>query len=439
MHRTFERILLAGFPLLLFVGDIAHAQGHADHDPEAMQMDTSTPKRGTGTSWTPASSPREMIHVQSGDWGLMVHGFANFAWQQESAPRGISDVFSTNMAMFSANRSIGKGTFDFRVMTTLEPTLGATGYPLLLQTGETADGTNPLFDRQHPHDVLMELSLGYSRPIGENDRLFAYFAPVGDPAIGPSAFMHRASGLDNPVAPITHHWLDATHISYGVFTFGWSRANRVKLEGSVFNGREPDAERWNLEKFQLDSVSIRLTVNPSPNWSVQASMARMEEPERLHPDQSLLRMTASATYNRRLANGNWQSTIAWGRNKWEELPTAPTQLPPGVHIHFTPGIQPSRNAVLGETALRFWSRHTVFARGEWAEKDELFIAADRRHSLVYNVGKVNAGYILDLLTLEHARIGAGAYGALHWVPKDLEFVYGGRPSGYGFFVRVKII
>jgi len=417
----------------------AAAQDHTTHEQSDDEQATEAPRRGSGTSWLPSSSPMEMFHFTGGDWNFMVHGFANFAWQDESEPRGETDFFSTNMAMFSAGRDAGKGLFDFRIMASLEPTMGATGYPLLLQTGESADGTNPLFDRQHPHDLLMEVSLRYERPIGETDKIFAYFAPVGDPAIGPTAFMHRFSGVDIPVAPITHHWLDATHVTYGVLTFGWNRSNTVQLEGSIFNGREPDAERWDVEKFRLDSYSVRLSVNPWPNWSMQGSMALLEEPERLHPGQSVVRMTASMTYNRPLSDGNWQSTIAWGRNKWDEPPGAPTALPGGTHAHFTPGIQPTRSAVLGETGARFKGLHTVFARGEWAEKDELFLAADRRHSLVYNVGKFSAGYLIDFLRLTHARIGAGFYASMHWVPSDLEFVYGERPTSYGLFFRIKII
>lgn len=411
---------------------------HAQHEGG---QDSTSPSPGSGTSWLPASSPMEMLHFSSGDWSFMVHGFANFAYQEEAEPRGTSEFFSTNMAMFSAAHGAGSGELAFRFMASLEPTLGSTGYPLLLQTGETADGINPLFDRQHPHDLLMELAFRYDVPIGRTDSLFFYFAPIGDPAIGPSAFMHRFSGVDNPVAPLAHHWLDATHISYGVMTFGWSRNDKVKLEGSIFNGTEPDAERWDVDKIKLDSFSTRITVNPTPNWSIQGSMGLIKSPEILHPDQDLLRMTASVTHNRVLggdaSRGNWQTTAAWGRNKWEDPLLGATGLPTG-HIHFTPGVQPTRNAVLAESGIRFQGMHTVFGRWEWAEKDELFIAADRRHQLVYSVYKLNAGYLIDFLRLDHVRIGAGVYGAVHWVPDDLVFVYGERPSSYGFFFRLKI-
>ncbi len=416
--------------LLLLIVPHANAQEH-EH---GVSNEHERPREGSGTSWQPASSPMEGLHFSSDEWAFMVHGFANFAYQKESDPRGRSDGFSTNMAMFSANR----GGFGIRFMASLEPMLGSEGYRLLLQTGETADGRNPLYDRQHPHDVLMEVSMRYRRPVTKTDEIFFYFAPVGDPAIGPTAFMHRAAAVENPVAPIAHHWLDATHISYGVSTFGWSRAKKVKLEGSLFNGREPDANRWDVDPIRLDSFSARMTVNPSPNWSLQGSLGLLQEPEILHPGQDLLRMTASATYNRPLPQGNWQTTIAWGRNKWDE-PVAPQVLPASFHIHFTPGVQPTRSAFLVETGWRFAGAHSLFARWEFAEKDELFRSSDRRHQLVYQVSKLNAGYVMDFLQLQHLSIGAGAYGSLHWVPDDLLFVYGERPKSYGFFLRFKIL
>ena len=433
------------FLVLLFVSSSSSlwAQDHAQHEQHGgREQDADAPSPGSGTSWLPASSPMEMFHFSSDEWIFMLHGFANFAYQEESEPRGTSEFFSTNMAMFSAGRGAGPGDFAFRFMASLEPTLGPTGYPLLLQTGETADGTNPLFDRQHPHDLLMEVALRYDLPIGRSGSVFFYFAPIGDPAIGPSAFMHRFSGVDNPVAPLAHHWLDATHISYGVLTFGWTRNDRVKLEGSIFNGTEPNADRWDVDEIKLDSFSTRITVNPTPNWSVQASVGFLKSPEILHPDQDLLRMTASVTHNKVLggdaSRGNWQTIAAWGRNKWEDPLIASTGVPTG-HIHFTPGVQPTRNAVLAESGIRFKGLHTVFGRWEWAEEDELFISADRRHQLVYSVYKLNAGYLIDFLRLAHVRVGAGVYGAVHWLPDDLLFVYGERPSAYGFFFRFKII
>jgi hypothetical protein len=429
-----------------------HEEGHSDepaqHHAGTMQGFYGTydaGREGSGTSWLPASTPMEGFHFAAGEWSFMFHGFVNFVYQNESEPRGSSESFATNSAMFTVQRPMGAGKFGVRFMTSLEPTLGQEGYPLLLQTGETADGTNPLFDRQHPHDVLMEAALTYSRPVNAKSSFFVYFGPAGEPALGPPAFMHRFSASDNPIAPLVHHWFDSTHITYGVLTFGWVSDDKIKIEGSIFNGREPDQERWDVDRVQLNSYSARLTLNPTPNWSFQGSFGELDQPEQIHQGIDVIRVSASAAYNRPLQRGNWQTTVAWGRNKRER--TFLTYQPPtqsgGSHVHFIPGefgVSPvlTQNAFFAETGLRLRERHSVFARFEWAEKDELYVASDPRHGLVYDVSKLNAGYVFDLLQFGPLRVGAGAYGSIHFLDEGLVELYGERPTSYGVFLRAKI-
>ena len=179
------------------------------------------------------------LHFTGGDWQLMAQGFVNAIYDRQTGPRGDEKVFTESMAMLMANRPLGPGTIGLRGMVSLDPTMGKSGYPLLVQTGETADGTTPLVDRQHPHDFFMELATSYSVQLGESSAAFAYVGLPGEPALGPSAFMHRFSAMRNPEAPLTHHWLDSTHITFGVATLGVSRGP-LQLEGSWFNGREPD-------------------------------------------------------------------------------------------------------------------------------------------------------------------------------------------------------
>jgi hypothetical protein len=196
-------------------------------------------------------------------------------------------------------------------MLSLEPaTIGKEGYPLLLQTGETADGRTPLIDRQHPHDLLMELAGSYSLS-SRNRSLFLYGGLPGEPALGPPAFMHRSSGINIPVAPITHHWLDSTHITYGVLTAG-AVVDRVKVEASAFRGREPDEDRWDIESPKLDSHSFRLSVNPTDHWSLQTSYGRIHSPEQREPDVNQDRTTASAIHDGTFGDtGRWEGTLAW--------------------------------------------------------------------------------------------------------------------------------
>src|SRR5262249_48321365 len=156
----------------------------------------------------------------------------------------------------------------------------ARGYPLLLASGETADGVTPLIDRQHPHDLFMELSAAYSHRLTDRTALFVYAGLPGEPAFGPPAFMHRLSIMDSPEAPISHHWLDSTHITFGVVTAGIV-LDRVKLEVSRFHGREPDQHRYDIETGALDSTALRVSWNPTAHWSLQASWADVTSPEQL--------------------------------------------------------------------------------------------------------------------------------------------------------------
>src|SRR5439155_21379483 len=192
------------------------------HQMQGLYGPYSMTREASGTAWQPEATPMEGLHLMPGDWMLMFHGSAYGVYDYQSGHRGDRKFFSPNMAMGMAQHPLGPGTFGLRTMLTLEPaTIGKTGYPLLLQTGETADGKTPLIDRQHPHDLFMELAATYSVAIGEQSSIFGYFGYPGEPALGPATFMHRFSGMDNPEAPITHHWLDSTHVTFGVATLGY--------------------------------------------------------------------------------------------------------------------------------------------------------------------------------------------------------------------------
>ncbi len=173
----------------------------------------------------------------------------------------------------------------------------------------------------------------------------------------------------------------------------------------------------------------------------------LNQPEALHPKIDYLRITASATYNRRRDHGNWQSTLAWGRNKRERtvLSVDPTAVL--THNHWTtsggiPGmvIAPVlvQNAFLAESSLRFADAHDVFARLEWVEKDELFTVDDPRHISVYNVGKLNLGYSFDFVRSRWLGLGAGVAGSLHFLPSELDAAYGETPVSFYGFVRARL-
>jgi hypothetical protein len=391
------------------------APGHEMHEMMGFLGPYPMSREASGTSWQPDSSPMEGIHWTRGAWMGMVHSFADVVYDHQGGPRGDDDVFGPTMLMVMAQRPAMRGTLGLRAMLSIDPaTVGKRGYPLLLQTGETADGHTPLIDRQHPHDLFMELAAVYSHPLGKRGSVFGYFGLPGEPALGPATFMHRFSGMELPEAPIGHHWLDSSHITFGVATAGLT-FGRWKVEASAFNGSEPDENRWDIEAPRFNSGSGRVTFNPSANWSLQASYGHLKEPEELEPGIDVNRTTASVTYNHPRAGGsNWQSTLAWGHNAKD------------------PG--DSTNAVLLESTLRM-GRHTFFGRGETARKDELFESGPHAHE-PFDVGKVTVGYIFDVARSGHLALGVGGLGSLHFVPAEIERDYGSRrPRSFMLFVR----
>src|SRR5258706_13129991 len=271
---------------------------------------TSMGAMGSGTSWQPSSAPMYMSHKQSGSWLLMFHYNAVVGVNSQGGPRGVTKFESANWFMPMAYRKLGKGTVQLRGMFSFELfTFPRGGSPLLFQTGETYKG-QPLIDRQHPHDLFMELSAQYTLPLGEHGTWFTYFGYPGEPALGPVAFMHRASASDNPAAPLAHHLEDSTHISFGVLTTGFTY-RWLKLEGSIFNGREPDENRYNFDAHKWNSRSARLSIMPNTNWTMQVSYGFLRGPEASEPTTDIRRATASVQYNKPFEHGNWASALIW--------------------------------------------------------------------------------------------------------------------------------
>ena len=375
-------------------------------------------REASGTSWQPESSTHTGIYAMADDWVLMGHARFNGVYDWQQGPRGDSDSFLSGMIMGMASRHFeGGDTLQFRAMLSPEPLMGKSGYPLLLASGETANGTTPLIDRQHPHDLFMELSVAYSHALSAKDSVFLYAGLPGEPAFGPPAFMHRQSILDSPEAPITHHWLDSTHITYGVVTMGFVH-DTWKIEASRFRGREPDQFRYNIESGTLDSTSARLSWNPTPEWSLQTSWAHQVSPEQLEPSVDQDRVSASAIYTHQLAeHASWSTTLAWGKRR----STGALAL----------------NAYMLESAVNPAELWTVFARAEREQNNELLSPA--LFPAAYSVGKISVGVIRDFRLASHVTIGAGALYARNFVPQTLSLLYGSSdPAGAMAFVRVKI-
>jgi hypothetical protein len=387
---------------------------------DAMESPLGVPesREASGTSWQPDSTPMHALHFMVDDWMVMAHGNVFVGFDDQTGRRGGHEWTSTNWAMLMARRPLGGGDLGLRTMVSLEPaTVGRDGYPLLLQTGESLGG-QPLHDTQHPHDLFMEVAAVYSRPFTDDVGLELYAAPAGEPAIGPTAFMHRFSASSDPLAPLGHHWMDSTHVSFGVVTAGLF-TRRCKLEGSYFTGREPDENRWDFDFRRLDSWSGRFTVNPTENWSAQVSAARLRSPEALEPDTSVSRTTASVAYNRPWSSeGDWATTLAWGRNR--------------------PDLETATNAFLLESNLELDRHHVPFARAEYVRKSgrDLVLPAplDADH---FSVSSLSLGYLYNFDPVHSTVASVGVRFSVNFVDRDLEPFYGSRnPLGVMVFLRL---
>ncbi|HEY6120382.1 MAG TPA: hypothetical protein VIV66_10505 [Pyrinomonadaceae bacterium] len=407
-------------PLLVMSGDAMGIRIGAS-DTNTMQMGA----LGSGTSWQPSSGPMHMHYKSSGNWLLLFHYNFITAVNAQSGPRGVTKFESSNWFMPMAYHKLGNGTIQLRSMFSAEPfTFPQGGSPLLFQTGETYKG-QPLIDRQHPHDLFMELSAQYAAPLGEHGTWFTYLGYPGEPALGPVAFMHRLSASENPSATLAHHLEDSTHISFGVFTAGFIY-RWVKLEGSIFNGREPDENRYDFDSHPWNSRSIRLSVMPNKNWTMQISHGFLRSPEAQEPDVDIHRTTASLQYNRPFKHGNWASAFIWGRN----------------HLSSPEGTR-NLNGYTAETTLNFLDRNYVYTRLELVDKDELLRPSDREALGIANdhpsfrIGAYTFGGARDIWNNGKVSVAIGSDLTFYSKTSILDSIYGSHPVGWKIYMRMR--
>jgi len=404
---------------------------HHQHGQHAGSMDSlnrSTAflfRFGSGTAVNPASWPMPMLMQSKGNWNLMWMGQAFLVATQQSGPRGGDKFYSSNWGMLAAARNVGRGTLMLRGMLSLDP-LTVTGkqYPLLFQSGETAHG-RPIVDGQHPHDFLMELSIHYAHPIGEKAMLNFYYAPVGDAALGPIAFPHRASAMDLPQATLGHHWQDATHIANNVATAGVTYG-QFRLEASGFRGKEPNENRWNIDMGAMDSWSGRLSWQPGRNWVAQVSTGRLRRPETTHEDD-VVRSTASVHYTKPVRGTGWSTSFIWARN-------------------YKTVRRYATNSVLAETLIPVTRRNLVTGRFEWSQRDELFeYDHDLAHRVFHETGKrahnvaaYTVGYARELGFAAPVQAAIGFNVSAYSIASTLKPYYGSNPYGANVFLRFRL-
>jgi hypothetical protein len=372
-------------------------------------------QEGSGTSWQPGSSPMFMKMLPSlGGFELSTMGTIEAGYVSDGGKRGSQGFFTDSMIMLMGQKQTGGGTLGLDFMTSLDPIFnGEDGVPDLFQTGETAHGV-PLVDRQHPHNIFSEVAASYSHPLAKDWSAFIYGGPVGEPALGNVMFMHRPSGMEIPEAPITHHWFDSTHISFGVATLGLTYKEKWKLDGSVFNGHEPGENRYTIGPEGLNSASGRLSYNPDRDWSLSASYGFLNSPEALQPGVDEHRLTFSAAYSHDLKGGDNLSATAYVGQKLDE------------------GNPTASYGWLGE-ATYYHAKDAFFTRFERVDKDELYNVPTGN----YTVNKLVFGDTHNFYTHDQIEYGLGAYAGVYSFPSSLNSIYGATPLTFGIFLRIR--
>jgi hypothetical protein len=414
-----SRIIL----LAIFLSRLATAQQQDTGAGDLMDL-------ASGTSENPQSGSLPMLMQSHAGWSFMFMGQAYVMDTQQTGPRGHDKFYSPNWGMLAAEHQLWGGSFQFDLMLSLEPaTITDRSYPELFQTGETAYG-KPLVNEQHPHNFIMALGVHYVHSIAENTLLELYFAPVGDPALGPVAFPHRASADEIPQAPLGHHWQDSTHIADEVVTAG-VKYKEVRLEGSGFYGTEPGENRWIIQYGPINSWSSRLSYFPTRNWSAQVSAGRLAKPERQAPGD-IVRATASIQYARPMQGSDWATSLIWGRNH-------------DTSSQYGPGTQHNLNSYLIESVAP-WRRKNFFTgRIELVDKDDLFSDQPdleeqlaRTAGSTFRIGAYTAGYTRDIGTFQKIETGIGANFSTYSIPDAIKPYYGNHPAAINVYLRLRL-
>lgn len=386
-------------------------------------LDVPMNRDGSGTSWVPDETPMYAYMMHGKKWMTMIHGsfFARYNNQDlfNTGNRGGHKVDMPNWIMAMTQTKIGNnGLFSINSMFSFDPFLvGDGGYPLLYQTGESYQGKK-LVDRQHPHDLFAELSVAYTHRLAKDADLSLSVGYPGEPALGPPVFMHRLSAMNDPDAPLGHHYQDATHITFGVATAGF-RYKDVKLEGSIFTGCEPDEYRYDFDKARFDSYSLRLSYNPSKEWALQVSNGWIHSPEEAEPQQNVDRFTASAIHTKMLDDDSYiATTLVYGQN----------------HYSDNGRTQPS---ILLESSLQL-SKTAIYGRYEFVQKDagELDMLNAYPYNPNFNINAITLGTNRILTTVKQTNLTAGLQATLNVSPSALKGSYGAAPVGFEVYLRI---
>ena len=401
LFRQFARMVVVALVSCAVPSTAVLAQEDVPPDHSHMEMEMGDMKMDMGTGWQ-----------------FMQDGVIFAVLDHQGSARGGTEFAAPNWWMGMADRNTSRGRFTFTTMLSLDPaTVGKDGYGEIFQVGETLNG-KPLVDRQHPHDFFMQIAAAWRVPVTSATGFTLAVAPAGEPALGPVAFMHRASSLDNPTAPLSHHTFDSTHVSFGVVTAAVDHGPWA-LEASVFNGREPDEHRWDFDFGRLDSVSTRLWFHPTAEWEVQVSTGHLKDPEALEPG-NIERSTASVAWTHPTGNDVVALAAGVGRNDTAHGAHHAVFLE-GTRRHGTNTVYGRLEALQVETALL---QTDIISAGNAANDTD-------------TVAAMTVGGVHDLPAIFGFEGGFGANVTFYRTPESLQPWYGAHPVSFHLFVRLR--
>ncbi len=366
-----------------------------------------------------AQAGHEQHAAPAAGWRVMQDGVVYGMFNHQGGPRGDSEWILPNWWMGMASRDAGRHRFTLSGMFSLDPaTVGQSGYAELFQVGEALDGV-PLVDRQHPHDFFMQLAASWRVAFTDRASLTLSGGPAGEPTLGPVAFMHRASAAGVPFAPLGHHTFDATHVSFGVAAASLT-VGRFTVEGSVFNGREPDEDRWDLNLDVLDSFAGRVWFRPREGWDLQVSSGRLRDAEELEPGD-VIRTTASSSWTRMGDDKLFGVTAGWGVN------AAHGERRHGVFVEATG----ERSGNMAAIRLERQDLEIGKLLGHEHADDDSAVAHGAVTALTLGAGR-------RVLTWRGFEGMLAVQGTMNWPPSALHSTHGRSPKSVQVYFRLRV-
>ena len=355
------------------------------------------------------------MHAAQPGWHIAWHGTAFVQYARTFETRGTYQFGSVNRAMVQAGGPAAGGVVRFDFMGSAEPlTLTKRGVPQLLQASFHVDGET-ITDRAHPSPWIMELAGSYERAWGTDGAVSVYAAAIGEPALGPPVYLHRASAAANPVVPLGHHLQDDTHSSYGVVSAG-VRWQSLHVEASAFNERQPENANtvFYYDGARLDAYAGRATIAAGAGWSVFGSYGYMPEMTAGHSHGAQHRIGAGAIRT----SPAWSFSAVYGAND-------------------PVGSDRPRRALLFEAEHHSSGGGVLFGRAEFVQRTAEELALVGSINAVQDVGAVQLGYGWNVLARGRVTTRLGAHATLDVVTPQLEPFYGtGTPLSLGVHAQV---